>query len=279
MGRKIMKKNFVQAVAISLGALSISLASATAQPRTQATPPNLSAEEQKLATSIASAPDPATKLKAAAELISKYPKTSIRQELAENLARRVASVKDNAQKLALAQQLQTIFNDPGEADVVGAVLVQAYADTNQPDQAFAKGAELLSRAPDALDLLVQLSAIGTDQVKGQNPKFIPQTIQYASHAIEMFEADKKPAGIDDARWQNYKTTALPGLYQTLGLLYFAKGDAAKAKIQYTKAAQLKPIEPFNFVMLGALLNEEYQNEAKSYQSMPPGPATFPGTSR
>lgn len=265
---KVISANRV--VTIFLCALSC--VSALAQPQGQGNQPNLSPDEQKMATAIASAPDAATKLKAAAEFIKKYPKSSIRPQVAGNLAGQVASVKDSAQKLLLAQELQTIFNEPGETDVIGPVVVQAYADANQPDQAFARGAEFLARAPDSIDLLVQLAAIGTDLVKKQNPKFTPQTIQYATHAIELFEADKKPAGIEDARWNGYKAQALPGLYQTLGLLYFAKGDVATAKTQYTKASQLKPSDAFNFIMLGAIINQEYQDEAKRYKSTPAGPA-------
>jgi hypothetical protein len=188
------------------------------------------------------------------------------------MVNQVASVKDNTQKLTLAKQLETIFNDPAEIDIVGPTIVQAYADANQPDQAFTKGAEFLSHAPDALALLVQLTAIGTDQAKKHNAKFIPQSIQYTTHAIELIEGDKKPAHIDDAGWNEYKAQTLPQLYQSRGLLNFAKGEKTEAKANYTKASQLNSADPFNFIMLAALLTDEYQTEAKQYQSMPAGSA-------
>ena len=267
-----MKKNLAnRTLAVLFCGLLIGYVSARAQQK-QTDQPNLSPDEQKLASSIMSAKDAAAKLNAAAELIKKHPKTSIRHQVAQNMASEIANVKDNTQKLALAQQLETIFNDPAEIDIVGPTIVQAYADGNQPDQAFAKGAEFLSHAPDALRLLVQLAAIGTDQAKKQNPKFIAQSIQYTTHAIELIEGDRKPAQIDDARWQEYKAQTLPGLYQTRGLLNFAKGDRAEAKVNYIKASQLAPVDPFNFIMLAAMLNEEYQNEGKQYQSMPAGTA-------
>jgi len=244
---------------------------AIAQPK-QAAQPVLSEDEQKLAAAINAAPDLAAKLNAAGDLIKKYPKTSLRSQVVENMASQVANVTDNAQKLALAQQLLTIFNEPAEVDIVGPVAVQAYADTNQADGAFAKGAELLARAPDAVTLLVQLVAIGSDQVKKQNGKFVTQSIQHANQAISLIEANKKPARVDEARWTAYKAQTLPALYQSTGLLNFANGNRSEAKASYTKASQLNPSDAFNFIMLGAMLNEEYQTEAKQYQAMPPGPA-------
>lgn len=266
-----MRKNFAnRTLAVLLCGLAFGCMSARAQQK-QTDQPKLSPDEQKLVSNIMSAKDAAARLNAAAELIKKHPKTSVRPRIAQDMASEIANVKDNTQKLALAQQLETIFNDPAEIDFVGPTIVQAYADGNQPDQAFAKGAEFLSHAPDALDLLVQLAAIGTDQAKKQNAKYIAQSIQHATHAIELIEGDRKPAYIDDARWKEYKAQTLPGLYQTRGLLNFAKGDRAEAKANYIKASQLNPVDPFNFIMLAAILNEEYQNEAKQYQSMTAGP--------
>ena len=152
------------------------------------------------------------------------------------------------------------------------VLIDAYAAANQPDQAFAKGSEFLSHNPDSLNVLVDLMALGTDQAKKQNPKFIAQSLQYAAHAIELIEADKKPANMDDAAWKQYKTALLPSVYQSMGLLNLVKGDQAAAKARFIKASELAPSDAFNFLMLAGMLNEEYQNEAKHYQSLPAGSA-------
>ena len=234
--------------------------------------PNISPEEQTLARNIMSAADPAAKLKAAAELIKKYPKTSVRPRVARTIASEIASVKEAPQKLILAQEYQKTFNQPSEAELIIPILIQAYADANNPDEAFAKGSEFLSRTPDDLGILVQLLSIGTEQAKKRNPKFIDQSIQYGGHAIELIEANKKPASMDDAGWKQYQTVMLPDLYRSMGLLYMAKGERAQAKAQYTKSSQLAPSDAFSFLMLAGLVNEEYQAEAKHFQSMPEGPA-------
>jgi hypothetical protein len=232
--------------------------------------PNLSLDEQNMVRNIMSATDPAAKMKAVADFIKKYPKTSVRSQVAQTAAAQIAALKDPAQKLAFAQQYQTIFNEPAEEEMIAPVLIGAYADTNQPDEAFAKGAAFLAKHPDSLEVLVDLVSISTEQVKKQNAKFIAQAIQFGTHAIELIEADKKPAGLDDERWKAYRTATLPAVYQSMALLYLASGNRAEAKARYTKASQLAPSDPFNFVMLAGLLNQEYQNAAQHYQTMPAG---------
>src|SRR2546423_11955188 len=256
---------------LTLGAILLAITvAAIAQP--QGRGPNLTPEERALVGNIMSAADPAAKMKAVAELIKKYPKTEIRARVAQRAADQIAQVTDANQKLAFAQQYQTIFNQPAEEEMIFPILIEAYADSNQPDEAFTKGADFLSRHPDSLPVLVDLLSLGTSQVKKQNGKFLAQSIQYGAHAAELFETDKKPAGFDDARWKEYKASTLPGVYQSLGLLYYASGNRAEAKTRYTKASLLAPSDPFNFVMLAGLSNQEYQDAAKHYQTMAAGSA-------
>src|SRR5207237_537147 len=204
--------------------------SARAQGRGEGRPggQNMSPEEQNLARGIITAADPAVKLKAAAELIKKYPKTAVRPRVAQGLLDQIRGVTDASQKANLAQEYQKIFDQPSEQESIMPVLIDAYAAANQPDQAFAKGSEFLSHNPDSLNVLVDLMSLGTDQAKKQNPKFLSQSLQYGAHAIELIEADKKPANMDDAAWKQYKTTLLPSVYQSMGLLNLVKGDQAAA---------------------------------------------------
>jgi hypothetical protein len=152
------------------------------------------------------------------------------------------------------------------------ILLQALADAKRPDEAFSTGVAFLSKNPDSLPVLVQIVAIGSEQAKAKNAKFIGDSITYAAHAAQLIESDKRPAGLDDASWGKYKTEVLPNLYQTMGLLNLVKGDEVQAKANYTKASELAPADPFNWVMLAGLVNDEYQTEAAHYQSMPNGQA-------
>jgi hypothetical protein len=259
----MFKRLFIISTVVLMAAIGVA-----AQPQGR---PNLSPEEQNLVHSIQSAKDPAEKMKAVAELIKKYPKSQARPFIAQMGVEQIEALPDAKQKLTFAQQYQTIFNEPAEEELIAPILIEAYADNNQPDEAFTKGADFLSRHPDSLRLLVALLSIGTDQVKKHNGKYLTQSIQYGTHAAELFEADKKPANSDDAHWKTYKSGTLPGVYQSLGLLYYVSAKSAEAKASYVKASELAPADPFNYVMLAGLLNQDYQNAAKQYQSMAAGP--------
>ena len=234
--------------------------------------PNVSPEEQNLLKGIATAPDPAAKLKAAEALIKKYPKSVARSQVARSLTDEIAGVKDATQKIALAQEYQGVFKEPSEQQLIVPVLIDAYAGANRFDEVFSTGADFLTHNPDSLSVLIQLMSIGTDQAKQKNPKFVPQSLQYGSHAVELIETDKKPADMDDAGWKNYKTVVLPSLYQSMGILNLVKGDRAEAKARLEKAAAISPTDPFNYLLLAGILNEEYQEKGTRYKGMPAGPA-------
>ena len=93
--------------------------------------PNVSAEEQRLVNAIVSAPDAAAKLKAAADLIKKYPKTTLRPRVASGLANEIAKVTDAAQKISLSQAYQAIFPEQFEQDLILPVLIDGYADAGR----------------------------------------------------------------------------------------------------------------------------------------------------
>ena len=234
--------------------------------------PELSPDEQKMAQAVNAAPDPAAKVKAASAFVKKYPKSPIRLRMANLVAYQVSTVTDPAQKLSLAQELNGSFTQPAEQEAIMPVLLKALADSHKPDEAFAAGTEFLNKNPDSLQTLVTIVGIGADQARARNSKFVDQSLKYAAHAIQIIEADKKPAGLEDSVWAQYKTDILPNLYQLSGLINLVKGDAGQAKANYTKASQLAPADAFNWVMLAGIVNDEYQREASRYQSMPSGPA-------
>jgi hypothetical protein len=233
--------------------------------------PKVSPDEQKLAQAIDMAPDAAGKAKAAADLVKKYPKSSLRPGYAQKIADQIREVTDGAQKITLAQQFQTIFNDPAEEEMIMPVLIVGYADAKRPDDAFTTGATYLAKQPDSVAVLVELMTMATDLAKQKNGKFVPQGEQYGLHAIELIEANKKPASMSDATWKEYKDL-LPRIYQSMGIIGMVKGDRAVTQTRLTKAAELDPKDPFNYLLLSGSLNDDYQDSAQRYQAMPDGPA-------
>ena len=238
----------------------------------QAAQGQASQDEQNLAKAVMTAPDPVVQIKTAADFVKKYPKSTLRPRLAQELAQKIDGTTDPAQKVSGAQAYREIFTEPTEQEMIMPILVEGLIQTKRTDEAFTVGSEFVTRNPESLEVLIQLVSAGTTEAKNKNVKFVPQSLQYGASAIQLIEADKKPAWMDPVDWTKYKSETLPGLYQSMGLLNLIKGDKAQGRASYVKASELAPSDPFNFVMLAGIVNEEYQTSAKKYQGLPAGPA-------
>jgi len=232
--------------------------------------PQLSEGEVKAANAINEAPDATAKLTAAAAFVKKYPKSSARAQISEYVAGQIGQVKEPAEKLRLAQEFQKVFTAEQELNFIREVMIDSYAASNQPDEAFSLGSSLLAKNPNNLHVLAQLAMTGANAAKQQNQKYVSQSTQYGTKAIEIIEANSKPTGMSDTSW-TYHKQMLPQLYQQTALLALYSGKKTEGKTFIEKAVALNPNDPFNYVVVSSLVNDEYQAIAKSYQSLPAGP--------
>lgn len=255
-----MKTRLVALIAVMI------LIPASVAVRAQQTQPKVSPDEAKMAQAIQAAPDAAAKLKAGEMFIKKYPKSPIRDQVAAGLVDEISKVQDATQKIDLAHTFQSSFTDASELEMVLPTLIDALAQAKRTDEAFTVGGEFLSKNPDSILVLIRLVSAGTEEAKIRNAKFVEPSLKYGAHAIELVEANKMPTGWDAESWAGYKKTLVPGLYQSTGVLSFVSGDRESAKLRLTKAAELNPSEPFNYLILGGIADEEYQAAAKVYQS-------------
>lgn len=230
--------------------------------------PNISSGEQTLLKGINAAPNPAAKLKDAAELVKRYPKSSMRPRVASDIADQIAGVAEASEKISLAQEYRGVFTDQSEQQLIIPILIEGYVDAKRPDEAFSTGSGFLAQNPDSLRVLVGLMSLGTDQAKVGNTKFLEPSLQYGAHAAELIEANKKPADMDEAGWTKFKTSVLPGVYRSLGILNLVKGDRAQAKARVLKAVEVDPSDPYNYLLLAGVLEDEYQDAAKRYKNLP-----------
>lgn len=231
--------------------------------------PQLSEEEANAANAVNSAPDPAAKIAAADKFVKKYPKSPVRLEVAKYVAGQIAGVSDAAQKLTLAESFQKTFTADNEQEVILPILLDAYFAANRTDDAFKLGTSLLSKQPEDVGVLTQLAIAGTEEAKKRNPKYMTQSTQYGLKAIELIEANKKPTRLDEQGWGEIKAM-LPHLYQSMGVLSMASSNQTEAKPRFEKASTLNPADPFNYVMLGSIADDEYQKAAEKYKAMPEG---------
>ena len=186
------------------------------------------------------APDPVVQVKTAAEFIKKYPKSTLRPGLAQELAQKIDGTTDPAQKVSGAQTYRRIFAEPTEQEMIMPILIEGLIQSKRIDEAFTSGSEFVTRNPESLEVLIQLVSTGTTEAKGKNLKFVPQSLQYGASAIQLIEANKKPAWMDAVAWAKYKSNTLPGVYQSMGLLNVVKGDQTQARASYVKASELAP---------------------------------------
>jgi hypothetical protein len=230
-----------------------------------------SKSEQDAAAKVQSAPDVPAKVAAAGEFVKKYPKSSQRTQIVTYVSREAEKLPDGAQRITQLENILTVFKEPTDADVIMPILIDAYVKEKRPDDAFRVTATYLTRNPNDVAVLIQAVMEGAEQAKLHNGKFVVQSQQYGAKAIEVIETGKKPETFDDARWGEYKTRWLPIIYQTLGMLSLMTGNKADARVKLDKSLSLSPADPFTYVLIGTMLNEEYEQIANEYKSASAGP--------
>ena len=275
--RSIMKPSqFSIMKALGVCALAAVVAGASAfaasgQDKNKDQKPQVSEGEQKAITKIDTAPDAAAKMQAITEYANKYPKSTQRAKVISYALGEISKIQDSAQQIALLEKMLTVFKEPTDADVINPFLIDAYIKANRPDDAFRVGSASISRSPNDIAMMTQVALVGVEQAKRNNPKYAQQSMQYAAKAIELIEAGKKPDNMDDARWGEYKTKWLPQLYQSAGMLAIMTNNKDDARAKLEKAASLNSNDPFTFVLLGSLVEEEYQKFAEQHKAQSPGP--------
>lgn len=227
--------------------------------------------EQEAFAKIQSAPDVAAKVAAAGEFVKKYPKSLQRTEVVTYVVREAEKLQDGPQRIAQLENTLTVFKEPSDAEVITPILIDAYLKEKRPDDAFRITATYLAKNPSDVAVLTQALIEGAEQAKNQNPKFVAQSQQYGIKAIELIEGGKKPEKFDDAKWGEFKTRWLPVIYQTLGMLALMTGNKADARAKLDKAVSLNSGDPFTYVLIGTMLNEDYEQIAKEYKTASPGP--------
>lgn len=245
--------------------LGISAAGTRAQEK-----PKIPEAEAKAAQAVQAAVDTNAKFVAAEDFVKKFPKSEARKHVVDHIADQIFGEKDLNQKVTYAQRALKDFTQDSEVNEIKPALIDAYISLERYDDAFTEGASFLAKNPDNIQILANLTIAGTEQAtKKRNPKFVPQSQQYGTKAVELLEADKKPAYLDAEVWSRNKKM-LPVLYQELGIISLMQQNATDAKSKLEKALTLNPADPFNYVLLGSLTNDEYQKVAQAYKGMPDG---------
>lgn len=238
---------------------------ALAQDNKQA-PIKVSADEAKAIKKIEEAKTLADKIKATSDFVKKYPKSPARNQAANYLAGQIIFVKDDTQIIQNGEMFLTIFTEPAEADMILPNLMYSYITVKRTKDAFTAAEKYLSRHPEDVSVRFQLAIEGSNLLRAGAKDFSGQSHDYSMQAIELIEANKKPANIDDAGWKEYQTKWLAQLYQTLGVFDFFAGDKTKSRANFEKATNLDSGDINSWVLLATILDDEYQTLATNYNA-------------
>ena len=251
-------------------AYGATLVSAAPYQEKQGNAPKVSEGERKAAQKINDAIDPAAKMQAASEFIQKYPQSSLRPSVANAWAAAITSVQDMAQRVTYAESYLNTFKEASETAAVYPALVEAYVKLNRADDAFNAAPKALAAMPNEAFVLYLVTLAGTNEVQRGNSKHLQQSLQYSQKAIELFEANQRPASVAEGVWSANKSQWLSQLYQSAALLALAGNKSADAQGYLQKAAALTPNDPMIYYMLSRLRNDEYEQIVREYRAKPAG---------
>jgi tetratricopeptide (TPR) repeat protein len=275
---KLRLFTMMKALQLSAFAIMLALASGSyaaqdygAQDKNKDQAPQANKGEQDAVLKVRSAPDVQAKLKAAGEFVKKYPKSTQRAAVVGHVMQEINKIPDATQKISLLENSLTVFKEQSDADIINPILIDAYLKAKRLDDAFRAASAAIAKNPNDLVTLTQMSLVGVDEAKHKNPKYLDQSQQYGLKSIELIEAGKKPDNMDDAEWKDYQTRLLPSLYQSMGIISLMGGKKDEAKTRIEKAMALNADDPFTYVLIGGLIDDEFQKLAEQHKAQSSGP--------
>jgi hypothetical protein len=268
-----MKRNFIVVTlcALCLCAQASAAPAVAAARAAQEAPPPAPEAEVKAAQAVQSAADAAAALKAAEVFVKKHPRSVIRPQVARIAADKIGATADAAARASQGENFLKIFSAPEEANLINQHLVRAYVDVKRYDDAYRVGSvAAVEKFSDPVAPMLTLAITGVQLARQQNPKYVEQSVRLGMRAIELIEADKKPAGVDAADWADYKTKWLPQVYQELGFLSLSAGNLEDAKAKLARAAALNTTDPQTYALLGYIADQEYKKLAEEHKAAAAG---------
>lgn len=229
--------------------------------------PQVTDAERKAIEKINTGANPEAKMKAAGDFLKKHAKSSMRPRVATYVANEITRVSNRQQRASLIQNYMSLFNLVEEGDQVRPQLIEDLLEAAKFDQALGEASQYLARNPDDVPVHISVAWAGAKQVQNQaaSPKLVEAANLSSAKAVEMMEADQRPARFTPEDWTTYRDSWLYRLYQARGLMLYTANDKAQAKENLEKSAGLEPYDPSTLMMLVNITNEEYQTLAQQYQ--------------
>lgn len=232
--------------------------------------PEISPEEFNALKKMENAKNTDALMKAAEEYAKKFEKGKNRNQVPGFVLSKITQVTDPTQKVTYIKKYLEIFKTPADAQKGNASLIEAYFDVGKPDDAINASNAALQGNPDNLDILISTVDAGTRYALKANTKptgaLADMLVKNSNKAVELIEADKKPAELSAEEWNTYRNTKLPVLYYVQGYTLFFSDKPTEARDALEKAAGINPYDPNTLALLSDITNKEYNELAQKYQT-------------
>lgn len=196
------------------------------------------------------AEDASLRIQTANHFLAQYPQSVKRAEVARRLAVQISELPDPDKRVEGLERLQGLFKELNETSFIDLLLLRAYSQANRPEDALRVGSAYIEKNPDDVVALVQLAVIDQSLIKRLDPPLTRQSLQYGDRAINLIEADRKPANIDAESWNKSKTAWLAKLYQASASIHSLRGESVLAERKSNRAMAL-------YLELGKATSEIY----------------------
>lgn len=160
--------------------------------------------------------------------------------------------KDDAQALALFQKAAAT----GQPSIPATV--DEYLRAGRHEPAFALADTWLEKHPDDVQLLTVLGVSAANGARTEPGRFVAPARNYGNRAIAAIERGTRPAGLDEAQWNEYRTRWLPQLHLRLGTIAQKAGPLEEARSRFLKVTELDPSDPYAWYFLGQTHFTEYE---------------------
>jgi len=218
---------------------------------------------------VSAATNPASCVAAAEDFIASFPKSPKRPDAARLVSEKLSILRNPSIAITLLQRAQAIFTSATEREQLKPAAFDVYLAAERADEAFALGADILSRKPYEFWVLVKLTNLGAHEAQNRSLKYADTSLRYALRAIQLLERNERESGVTDEAW-SLQQAQLPSLHQQVALINLAEGNSSEAREHLRKAMALDQQDASNVALLARVLNSEYERRSSLVSNMPEG---------
>jgi len=215
---------------------------------------------------VRTATNPASRMAAAEDFVASFPKSAKRPDVARLVSEQLSILRNPSIAITLLDRAQAIFTSANEREQLKPSAFGIYLAAGRADQAFALGADILSRKPNEFWVLAKLTSLGAHEAQNRDLKYTDTSLQYGLRAIQLLERNERESGITEKTWAT-QLAALPLLHQQVAIINLAEGNSRKAHEHLNKAIALDLQDASNFALLARVLNSEYERRASVVNNM------------